>query len=193
MSLRKVRSAYQRRGQSLVEFALGIILLAILFVGIAAFGQFFGWLHTLNNAAREGARFGAMGKSDAEIVDRITQMTSHLPNRNTLQIIITPQGRRFHGQPVTVTLVYDAPVLPIPFILRSPRRVTVNASFLTHCGTDTMGITSGSTCSVSTCSGSTCLRPTCPATCSGATCSATCSGETCSGATCSGRTCVICE
>lgn len=175
MSQRKVRSAYQRKGQSLVEFALGVTLLAILFVGIIAFGQFFSWIHTLNNAAREGARLGAMCKSDAEIVNRIEQITSHLPNRNSLQIIITPQGHRIHGQPITVTLVYDAPVLSVPFVLPSPRRVTVSASFLMHCGTDTTGITSGLTCSASTCSGSTCLMPTCSgATCSGRTCSVRC-------------------
>ncbi|MDW8029930.1 MAG: TadE/TadG family type IV pilus assembly protein [Armatimonadota bacterium] len=184
LSRRKVlRSclAYKRKGQSVVEFAFGAILLAILFAGIAAFGQFFGWLHTLNNAAREGARLGAMCKSDGEIIARINQMTMNLPNRNSLQIAITPPGRRIHGQTITVTLVYDAPVLPIPFVLQSPRRVTVRSSFLVHCGTDTMGITSGQTCSASTCSGSTCLSPTCSGP--------TCSGSTCSGPTCRVRTC----
>lgn len=46
------------RGQDLVEFALVLPLLVLLFFGIIEFGRAVFTYNTLANAAREGARFG---------------------------------------------------------------------------------------------------------------------------------------
>lgn len=46
------------RGQDLVEFALVLPLLVLLFFGIIEFGRVIFTYNTLANAAREGARFG---------------------------------------------------------------------------------------------------------------------------------------
>lgn len=49
-----------RRGQSLLEFALILPVLVIVLVGIFDLGRAFFALITINNAAREGARYGTL-------------------------------------------------------------------------------------------------------------------------------------
>jgi len=52
-----------QRGQSLVEFALGAILLFTLIFGIIEFGRLIYAYSVVANAAREGARFAAVHPS----------------------------------------------------------------------------------------------------------------------------------
>ena len=49
----------ETEGSSLVEFAICLPLLVVLVIGIFDFGGAFNLKQELNNAAREGARFGA--------------------------------------------------------------------------------------------------------------------------------------
>lgn len=53
------RSFCRADGSQIVEFAVSLRLLLVIVVGITDFGSAFGLKQTLNNAAREGARFGA--------------------------------------------------------------------------------------------------------------------------------------
>ncbi|MCS7193170.1 MAG: pilus assembly protein [Armatimonadetes bacterium] len=186
----------KRLGQSAVEFSLvltGLILLVMFIIGL---GILFGWLHTLNNAARAGARLGATCQSYEAIVAEVRRITRSLPNAAGVTVTVTPQTERIYGQPITVALTYTTPS-NLPFI--GGRTLRVRASYTmecTHTGSSqpTSGTTcSGSTCSGSTCSGTTCSGSTCSgSTCSGSTCSETCQGyqtcgETCSAATCGGE------
>ena len=54
-----------RRGQALVEFALVVPVLFLLFLGIVETGRLVFYLHTLNNAAREGARYAIVHGENA--------------------------------------------------------------------------------------------------------------------------------
>lgn len=47
----------RRRGQALVEFALIAPMLFLLIIGIIELGRLVFFYHTINNAAREGARY----------------------------------------------------------------------------------------------------------------------------------------
>ncbi|MDW8029931.1 MAG: TadE/TadG family type IV pilus assembly protein [Armatimonadota bacterium] len=180
MSGRKILHLLSKRlGQSIIEFAFVLTGLVLLIIFIIGLGILFSWLHTLNNAARAGARLGATCRSYEAIVAEVRRVTRSLPNAASVAITVTPQTERIYGQPITVALAYITPS-NLPFI--GGRTLRVRASYTmecTHIGSSQP--TSGSTCSGTTCSG---------ATCSGSTCSgATCSGPTCSGATCSGSTC----
>jgi TadE-like protein len=55
----------RRRGQALVEFALVVPVLFLLFLGIVETGRLVFYLHTLNNAAREGARYAIVHGENA--------------------------------------------------------------------------------------------------------------------------------
>jgi Flp pilus assembly protein TadG len=151
-----------RTGQAIVELALVASVLILLVTGTLVFGQLFMWLHTLNNAVRDAARLGATcydpdndGNLNEHIVARICQATAGFPNQNSITITITerdpsgnllepvivtscqatavPPGIRRRGGSLTVTVTYDAPVVPIPGVLSSPRRLRSSATFRMEC------------------------------------------------------------
>lgn len=65
-----------RRGQGVVEFALLVPVLLLILLGIIELG----WLMNVNlqvsNAAREGARAAAVGKTTANVSTRVTNFLS---------------------------------------------------------------------------------------------------------------------
>ncbi len=52
----------KQRGQAAVEFALLLPVLALLALGLVDLGRAFYFQETITNAAREGARYGALTK-----------------------------------------------------------------------------------------------------------------------------------
>lgn len=74
---------HSQTGQSLLEFALVVIFLVVVMVGIIDFARFFFSYGTLANAAREGARYGILyanniDAGDAPDPDNITYRTRAL-------------------------------------------------------------------------------------------------------------------
>lgn len=66
-----MRAAEREAGQSLVEFALGLLVLALLIMGIVDFGRAVFARNAVASAAREGARFAIVNvKLDASAADR---------------------------------------------------------------------------------------------------------------------------
>ena len=101
-----------RRGQALVEFALVVPLLFLLFLGIVETGRLVFYLHTLNNAAREGARYAIVHGENA--LDRCpsgplapsSTLTACDPSGDRVRAAITsaatsldPSGLSFGYQP----------------------------------------------------------------------------------------------
>jgi Flp pilus assembly pilin Flp len=140
----------KKHGQAIVEFALIASLLVLLMLGIFMFGQLLGWLHTLNNAVRDAARFGAVcydpdndNDLNEHIVAIVQQRTANLPNASSVVVVITsyaPDGtpfansqKRQRGGMLKVEATYDAPVVPIPGILQSPRRLRSVSVFRVEC------------------------------------------------------------
>jgi hypothetical protein len=66
-----LRNKKSERGQSLAEFALILPIFLILVFAIVDFGMGFHYWITSTNAAREGARVGAVGASAPEIDDKV--------------------------------------------------------------------------------------------------------------------------
>ncbi len=62
-----------RRGQSLVEFALVLPILLLILVGILEFGIAFRTFQVVTNAAREGARTAVLGTTRAEVQDVVNR------------------------------------------------------------------------------------------------------------------------
>jgi hypothetical protein len=97
-----------RQGQSLVEFALIIPLLFLLFVNVVNFGAFFfAWI-TVANAARAGAQYGVMGTAGvgaplppgaAEIYTLVQSDITSLRNRANL-VVRSCQEKIVSGSPV---------------------------------------------------------------------------------------------
>lgn len=103
-------------GQSLVEFAMILPLMLVLLFGLVDFGRaFYSWL-VITNAAREGARVGAVQQPSGAINDRITESASGIDMAKLTVSLTNVQGAR--GTPVEVDLTYDFDyVTPIGGIL----------------------------------------------------------------------------
>lgn len=107
------------RGSSLVEFALVLPLLLLVFAGIVDFGFLFQRYEVVTNAAREGARLAVLpGYSSADVDARVRDYIREglggdaaTVARTTValdSVQITPGvGAKFNGARVTVTFKYD--------------------------------------------------------------------------------------
>ncbi|MBW3636162.1 MAG: pilus assembly protein [Armatimonadetes bacterium] len=74
-----------RRGQALVEFALVVILLIALVMGIIEFSVFGKNSLAIANATREGARTAAIGRTTTQIRERVARFASPLS-------VVSPDG-----------------------------------------------------------------------------------------------------
>ena len=103
------------RGQSLLEFALVLPILLLLFFGIIEFGIIFSDNLIISQAAREGARVGVVGGSDEEIVNTVEHIAGTL-DQNHLQIAISPpEGERTRGNSLKVEVRYSVQIMT-PFM-----------------------------------------------------------------------------
>ena len=99
----------RERGQALVEFALVLPILLVLLCGIVDFG----WLYynqiTLNNAAREGARYAAVHYDPACDWQAETQsrMISGMAGVNSAAASVSAAS----GEQITVSVTADAKLL----------------------------------------------------------------------------------
>ena len=92
-------------GQGLVEFALIIPLFLLLVFAMVDFGMgFYSWI-TVTNAAREGARVGAVRADSATITQRVKDTAGSLNNANLSVSVTNAQGTT--GGDVVVTATYQ--------------------------------------------------------------------------------------
>ncbi|OGS70228.1 MAG: hypothetical protein A2Y96_00535 [Firmicutes bacterium RBG_13_65_8] len=104
-----------RRGQALVELALVIPVLLALVLGIVEFGRLFSAYMTIQHAAREGARLGVLGATDAEILSRVY---ANSPTLDLAQLSVTVSPGftlRTPGSILTVSVAYSFQVM-VPII-----------------------------------------------------------------------------
>jgi len=99
------------RGQSLVEFALTLSLLMLIFFGVFDLGRAFHAYIVITNAAREGAYYGAMHPSDSSgIVARVISEAQGsgiaLSAAN-----VSVSSSSISGTPICVTVSYDFTLL----------------------------------------------------------------------------------
>ncbi len=99
-----------QRGQAMVEMALILPILILLIFGIIEFGRIFASYLMVNNAAREGARYAAVGATDAEITALVMQRSSALDEDQLTVNIDPPEGSRVHAQGVEIFVVYPVRV-----------------------------------------------------------------------------------
>lgn len=106
---------HETDAQGLVEMALVIPVLLLLFMGIFEFGRIFGSYLEVANLAREGARYGAVGQDDVEIEETLKSECSFL-DETKLVVSVTPEPlERVKGSPLEVQVDYSLPLVS-PFI-----------------------------------------------------------------------------
>ena len=114
MTRRRFRSLQQgQSGAALVEFALAALLLVTLVMGIFEFGRAYNAWVVVTNGAREGARYAAVGKPQAEVVQKVHDATSGLDDAK-LSVTVT-NAEETRGDPVTVDVSYEMEIV-VPLI-----------------------------------------------------------------------------
>lgn len=116
-----------RQGQALVEMALVLPILLLLFMGIFEFGRIMSATLIISDLARDGVRHGVVGYSDQSIKDLVEDRRAWLET-DRLQVEISPSAlNREKGDPLEVRVQYSLPLvapflsslLPNPFPLES--------------------------------------------------------------------------
>jgi Flp pilus assembly protein TadG len=137
-----VAKARSDAGQAVVEFALIAPAVILIMFGVLSFGLIFSWKNVLNNAAREGARAGAICMTDDQIRAVVASNCTVLPSAGTVVVGITsldtggnplPANNRQRGGTVTVTVNYIANVVSIPGIMSNTKLLTAQATFRSEC------------------------------------------------------------
>jgi len=124
-SVRKVVG--DRQGQALVEMALVLPILLLLFMGIFEFGRIMSAYMIISDLARDGVRHGVVGYSDESITELITDRCAWLEAERLVVEISPSSGNREKGEPLEVRVHYSLPLvapflssmLPNPFPLES--------------------------------------------------------------------------
>jgi Flp pilus assembly protein TadG len=114
--IRRLRS---ERGAELIEFAVVLPMLLLVFVAIVDFGLLFQRYLTVSNAAREGARIAVLpGYAQTDVQNRVTEYVRNSTGDNTLSpaavrtlVSIDPDGGGpllpFQAAQVTVSLTHN--------------------------------------------------------------------------------------
>jgi Flp pilus assembly protein TadG len=122
--LRRLRElASHDSGQSLVEFALVVVMLLLLVVGIVEFGRALNVYQILTNASREGARLASLPDgftTSAAVEDRVhTYLTSGGLDPATASVVIGGGGVDGGiGSQVSITVSYPYQFLYVGPIIR---------------------------------------------------------------------------
>ncbi|MGD9092361.1 MAG: pilus assembly protein [Anaerolineales bacterium] len=106
------------KGQSLVEFAITLVILLILLVGIADVGRMLFTFMALRDAAQEGAAFGSVNPT-GDISGRVVESSSFVEdmhNAGEITISINHDGTPCAGEALTVQVTYSNFVITVPFL-----------------------------------------------------------------------------
>lgn len=122
----------RERGQSLVEFALLAPVLILLFMGMFDFGWILHRQIQMDNATRLGARRGAVGEGNSQIVQRMVDTCSFPLTTDQITIEVRDPSGDSIGDPNDRTpdnLIYVAIDLP------DVQLITPLASLMSSIGT----------------------------------------------------------
>jgi Flp pilus assembly protein TadG len=97
------------RGQSLVEFALVLPVLALLLMGIIDFGRIISAQLIISDAARDAARYASVGNVDTQVGQVISSDTNTLGK--TVSWNVSPSdSQRQSGDSVSVGVSYSVSI-----------------------------------------------------------------------------------
>lgn len=105
--IRRDTGKQRQKGQALVEMALVLTILLALIMGTIDMGRALHSYLALEHASREGARAGALGRTDLEIDETVRNALSPVVDRTKVVVTITPpESSRTRGTPVSVRVSY---------------------------------------------------------------------------------------
>jgi len=132
------------KGQSMVEFAFGMVMVLILLAGAVDFGRALFTFMALRDAAQEGALFGSFNPDDdTAIINRVCNASSYLgglscgtASSNTIQVEKTLTSTACVGNGITIRVTYQNFPITMPFLgtlvgaQSFPIKATINDTIL---------------------------------------------------------------
>ncbi len=91
-------------GATAVEFAITLPLLLLIVCGVIDFGRVYNEMHTVNEAAREGARLAAVGNNSQAVTAAVQAFG------NQLTVVMQPTTP-VSNNPVTVTVTSSVQII----------------------------------------------------------------------------------
>lgn len=114
-----------QKGQALIETALVLPVFLAMVLGIFGFGRLFNAQLVITNACREGARVGALGRSDLKIKESIEKYLSAASLKDPATQVVIARTTGLDGTDLEVNVTYPfrssvtLPGLPDPIYLKS--------------------------------------------------------------------------
>jgi Flp pilus assembly protein TadG len=95
------------QGQNLVEFALSLVVLLVIFLGIFDLGRAFTSYIVIANAAREGAWYGSMHPADSNGIVSHVAAEAQGSGITLTAANVAISSSQVSGTPLSVTVHYD--------------------------------------------------------------------------------------
>ncbi|HEY9855972.1 MAG TPA: TadE family protein [Stenomitos sp.] len=114
-----------QKGQALVETALVLPVFLAMVLGIFGFGRLFNAQLVITNACREGARVGALGRSDTKIHEAVEKYLAGAALTDPAAQVVIQRTTDTDGTDVKVDLSYPfksgvaLPGIPDPIYLKT--------------------------------------------------------------------------
>ena len=112
----------RERGQSIVEFALGLTVMVVLLSGVVSFGMGLYYYVYMRDAAQEGAVYGSLNPDDTSGINQRVRdadggggLIYNIYTSGDLGVAVSYSGSHCEGNGISVTLTYDYPIF-MPFI-----------------------------------------------------------------------------
>lgn len=128
MRIVPLRSGRAEHGAAAVEFALILPILSLLLFGVVQYSMYFWSTQSAANAAREGARRGAVGQTCSELAATSTGLVKlaqapptvtrryYAASDTTFSTPITLSGANASNANVRITLTYNSANLNLPLV-----------------------------------------------------------------------------
>jgi Flp pilus assembly protein TadG len=113
MKMKKTSSPSRQHAQSLVEMALGLMVVLWLLSGAVDFGVGFYSYVAIRDAAQEGALYGSINPT-GDIAARVRASSAspvNLTNTTNVHVTVTLPSPACAGHQLTVGVVYDYPIM----------------------------------------------------------------------------------
>lgn len=104
----------REKGQALVEFALVSVILFTLLISIADFARLYFTYTSMNNAAREGTRYGIVNPNDTPGIEDHTEALLVIFGTEPEVVVSFPDGNRNVGSRVRVQVLCDFRMMVVP-------------------------------------------------------------------------------
>lgn len=123
----------KQKGQAILELALVLPIILILFCAIVDFGRILHSSTQLNLVAQEAVRLGGLGKSDSEVASFVKD-NSTIKDKETINVKLTPEyASRQSGDYLTLEITYEVnyitPLmnifLPSPYLVAAKSTIRV--------------------------------------------------------------------